>query len=302
MEKLTLQEAIDKARAIAYDTTPKATFILDHIVKINPDYLVMSYSYLRWVDDVVDDPKVPITEKKEFIGRQKDFVKSCWNNYEVEPQCDNEYYIYYFIKYSLRNDLAKLVESVYDMVDTISWDVDRLSKDGVFSKERLENYIKIQSKAIHSILYYFLTGNNPREYKHENLGLSTANTKMFMLRDLKEDIDAGFINISREDVEKYSLNVQNLIKDENLSLWIKDQIDLLLVTLNNEISKLKELLTKGKLFHYYTCIYYLPKIDRYRVYGYYVGSSDKRSFLKELHTYWKSALFSLRLLKRMYIN
>jgi phytoene/squalene synthetase len=302
MEKLTLHNAFKEARSIAESTSPKATFILDRVVsKDKREYLNLSYAYFRLVDDFVDDPKTSVAEKREFIERQKNFVKSCWNNSAVEPQTKEEYFVYYFIEYSLQNNLEKLIESIYGMIDSISWDVDRLSGDGVFSEEQLYNYGSMQSESVQNILYYFMSGNDPKEYKHDNLDLSITNTRMLMLRDLEEDIDAGFINISREDVEKYGLNIRDLKKDENLNLWIKDQVQKLLQTLDNEVLKLKNIAPKGRIFHYYICTYYLPKIIRYRVYGYYIGSSNKRTFAKEFRTYWQSFLISLKLLKRIYI-
>jgi phytoene/squalene synthetase len=202
----------------------------------------------------------------------------------------------------LQNDLEILIESIYNLVDTISWDVDRLAGDGIFSEEQLYNYCSIQSETVQNILYYFMSGKHPKEYKHDNLNLSVANTKMLMLRDLEEDLDAGFINISREDIEKYNLNVQNLKEDKNISQWIKDQVELLLQTLYSEVLKLKNLTDNGRIFHYYICTYYLPKVIRYKVYGYYVGSSNKRTFMKEFRTYWQSFLISLKLFKRIYLS
>jgi phytoene/squalene synthetase len=98
MEKLTLQETFNKARYTAKTTSPKATFIFDRVVsKDKREYLNLSYAYLRWIDDIVDDPKIELTEKVEFIKRQKQIIKSYQDKSLFEPQTTEEYYIYYFI-------------------------------------------------------------------------------------------------------------------------------------------------------------------------------------------------------------
>ena len=301
MEKLTLNEAFKKARFIAKSTSPKATFIMDRTVsKDKREFLNLCYAYFRLVDDFIDNPNIPLTERKEFIDRQKQIIKLHQAKESYEPRIIEEYYLFYFIEFALQNNLDILVENIYNMIDTFSWDVDRLFDDGIFSEDQLYNYSRLQSEAVQSILSYFMSDKDPKDFNHENLELSIINTKMLMLRDLEEDLDMGFINISREDIEKYDLNIQNLKEDENLNVWIKDQVQKLLDGLDKEALKLKKLISKGRIFHFYICAYYLPKIIRYRVYGYYVGSSNKRSFIKELRTYWQSFIISLKLLKRIY--
>ena len=158
MDKLSLDDAFIKARLLAQSTSPKATLILDYAVsKGKREYLNLCYGYLRWVDDVVDDPEISLLEKNEFINRQKLLIKSFQNNFEEIPSTIEEYFLYYFIEFTSKNKLKGLVDSVYQMVETISWDVNRLEKDGLFSQEQLNNYINTQSKSIADILYNFVS-------------------------------------------------------------------------------------------------------------------------------------------------
>lgn len=303
MEKISNGEAFRTARNIAKKKSPKATFLLDYAVsKDKRDYLNLCYGYLRWVDDVVDDPTISLSEKNEFINRQRLLIKSYQNNFEEIPTTIEEYFLYYFIEFASKNNLKELIDSVSQMVETISWDVNRLEKDGLFSQEQLNNYINTQSKSIADILYNFVSVSDHNKKNYNNYDILTANTRLFMIRDLEEDISAGFINISEEDIKKYNLDITNLKQDRNLSTWIENQINSILDDLYIESSKVKLFPMKVKIFQFYSNIYYIPKIIRYKIYGYYIGSSIRRSTGKEIKTYWVSTLISLKLCNNIFLK
>lgn len=303
MENLSLQKAFEEARIIAKNTSPKATFILDRFVsKDKREYLNLCYAYLRWVDDFIDDPEIPLSEKRTFANRQKSLIESYKNNFIHKPRTIEEYFLYYFIEFAVKNDSDVLIDSVYQMVDTISWDIDRLEEDGAFTKEQLNNYINIQSESFFNILYFFSTEKGSRKHLNNYSSILNTMTRLYMIRDLKEDIDTGFINISKEDIMSYNLDINNLKTDKNLSLWIEDQIRDIINALYDESTKLKMIPIKMRIFHFYSNFYYLPKIIRYKVYGYYVGSHDNRNAFKEMETFWQSFLISLKLFNNIFIK
>jgi len=303
MEKLSLNEVFEKARNIAQSTSPKATFLLDYAVsKHIREYLNLCYAYLRWVDDIVDNPEITLSEKKSFINRQISLIESYKNNFKREPVVIEEYFLKYFIRFSIENSLDILIDSVFYMVNTISWDVERLERDGLFTQGQLNNYIDIQSESFYKILYYFSSKNDPSKNSHDNLGISNACTRLYMIRDLEEDIDAGFINISREDIASYNIDLKNLKQDKNLSIWVEDQINNILNSIYNESTRLRLIPLKQKIFFWYLFSYYLNNIIRYRVYGHTLGKNKKRSFLREVKTYLQSILISLRLFGKVFIK
>lgn len=303
MEKISIDEAFIKARNIAKKKSPKATFLLDYAVsKHIREYLNLCYAYLRWVDDVVDNPEIALSTRKSFINKQKSLIESYKDNLTQEPTEIEEYFLYYFVEFAIQNNMNVLIDSVYQMVDTISWDVERLESDGVFSQEQLDSYINTQSESFFNILYYFSTEKDPHKQFDIDLGISNAITRLYMIRDLKVDINSGFINVSREDLARYNIDINNLILDKNLSIWIEDKVKYILSALYNESTKLRLMSFKIRIFHFYSNFYYLPKIIRYRVYGCFIGSSDKRSVFKEIETFWQSFLISLKLFNNIFIN
>jgi len=303
MDKLSLQDAFKEARNIVKSTSPKATTLFDVIVsKSIVEFLNLCHGYLRWVDDIVDDRNIALTKRKIFINRQKQLIKSYRNDSWVEPEQIEEYFIFYFVKFALQNDLEILVESVYNMVDTISWDVYRLENDGIFTKAELDDYVNIQSQSINAILFYFINELNPNEYNYKNLGISNVNAKLFMFRDLEEDIDVGLINISREDIKKFNLDVKNLKQDKNLNKWIEQQVKNIIDNLYIVSTQLKQTPLKTRLIHFYVDFYYLPKIIRFKAYGFYLGSSNKKNVYKEINTFWQSFRISVVLFKNIFLK
>ncbi|VAX25737.1 hypothetical protein MNBD_IGNAVI01-1516 [hydrothermal vent metagenome] len=299
---ISKNDAVKEAKDIVVKASPKFSFILQHIGSkdIRDDFLLV-HAYLRCVDDVVDDPANPISYKKQYIERQKKLIDEYKRNIKSEPLLKEEIFLYYFFEFALKKNLKSLIESVSLMLETISWDVNRLESDGLYSRKQMNEYFSMQLKSTYGLLYYFIYNHDYNSSTHENFSMNYyANSHMLNLRDLKEDIEAGLINICREDIENFSLDIENLLEDKNLGIWIKEQIDLIIQVLYSEIHKIKVLPLKIRILYFYFSVYYSPSILRYKYYGYYVGSSDKRSFIKELRTYWQSFIISLKLLKRIY--
>lgn len=303
MDKISVDEVFTRARIICKNRSPKATFLFDYTVSRRiRKYLDLCHGYLRWVDDIVDDPARSFAKKKAFINRQKLLIKSYQNNFEEAPNTIEEYFLYYFMEFSLHDNLGILIHDVFNMIDTISWDVDRLQNNGVFSEEKLDDYINLQTQSINNIICYFTNEIDLQKFNNKNIGISSANANVFMLRDLEEDIDAGFINISKEDLEKYQIDINNIKYDKNLNFWIKDQIKLIVDALYLESKKLKPVPFGMRISHFYVDFYYLPKIIRYKVYGCFLGSFNKKSVTKEILTFWQSFQIVIKLFNNIFIK
>lgn len=303
MDKISVDEVFTRARIICKNRSPKATFLFDYTVSRRiRKYLDLCHGYLRWVDDIVDDPERSFAEKEGFINHQKHLIKSYQNNFEEAPNTIEEYFLYYFMEFSLHDNLGILIHDVFNMIDTISWDVDRLQNNGVFSEEKLDDYINLQTQSINNIICYFTNEIDLQKFNNKNIGISSANANVFMLRDLEEDIDAGFINISKEDLENYQIDINNIKYDKNLNFWIKDQIKLIVDALYLESKKLKPVPFGMRISHFYVDFYYLPKIIRYKVYGCFLGSFNKKSVTKEILTFWQSFQIVIKLFNNIFIK
>ena len=210
--EINLQTAFTLAEKIAKEKSPKAKFILDHTVKKNKrGYLNLCYAYLRWVDDYVDDPKNNIKNKKIFIERQKFLIDSFVKGEKSEFQNTEETFLFHFIRFASENKSDFIRNAIVNMVDSIEMDLIRLQKDGIFSDSDLELYVRKQSKALYDILIYFFL---PKKHHYIKNTQGKYQARVFIMRDIVEDIDAGLINISHEDIKKFNLDLSSIQREK----------------------------------------------------------------------------------------
>lgn len=257
---LDLNSALTLSEEIAKSKSPKAKFILDIFVnKSIRGYLNLSYAYLRWIDDYIDTAKNSLEEKKKFLDRQKFLFDKSLNGETIDYSYTEETFLFYFIQFAVEQKSELIINAVKNMIDTIEMDLLRLEADGMFSESEFDLYIEKQSKALYDIIVYFFL---PKQYHHIRNTQGRFQARAFIMRDLIEDIDAGLINISREDIKKFDLNLSTIIAKKGLEAWIEKELNEILRMLIDEAKEAKLLPLKYKIFVYYSHLYYLPNIYR----------------------------------------
>lgn len=189
--------------------------------------------YWRWVDDVADGDR-PLPEKyrkrDEFLQHRKAIVKQLFFQPEGTVYGEREDILlahYYFQARRLGIDLAQ--ESV-SILDSIIWDEERARNRKLLTQKELNDGInKVDFACIDG---GFKVADEP--YHSQDLhALSWAVRTMFNLRDFPRDFAKGLINISREDIERYNVNlaqleeresVPQLVVYEPMRRWYKDQV------------------------------------------------------------------------------
>ena len=289
------------ARDIARKDQPKASRILDFLIdKPERDYINLCFSYLRWTDNIVDNPALPVNHKKKFIEQQKNLIFLSYKKESFEPSGIEEACLFHFAEYAISNGNLMLLDEVRNMVEAMSMDVKRLEGSGVFSNAELDHYINLMSRSVFNILYNFIAFPG-FEYREEFYLGSKFTTTALMIRDLEEDINAGFINIPAEDIERYQLDIKNLKKDKNFSFCLSERVKFILGILYEEADLLKYLPLKFRIFTYYSLIYRMIWVIRAKVYGYTFKYISDQTILKELKTYFLSLLISVNIFFKGFI-
>ncbi|NWF90439.1 MAG: hypothetical protein HXY50_13380 [Ignavibacteriaceae bacterium] len=296
-KSIDLQSAFSLAEQTARLKSPKAKFILDHTVeKHKRGYLNLSFAYLRWVDDFVDNPNIAVSDKEKLVNRQKFLIQQYAKKHFEEYKLPEEAFLYHFIEYANKVNAQILINAAKKMVEAIGMDVDRLKGDGIFSEAELNFYINTLSKALYDIIIYFFL---PGQYQSvQNVLTGRFQARAFMMRDIIEDIDAGFINIPREDINKFKLDINSIKEKRNLEHWLEKEIDHILKLLIDEAEEANLLPTKFKIFMYYSHLYYLPKIFRLKEYSFNpLLAAQQKKITNELKAYLHSAAFGVKLFK-----
>ena len=288
------------AKRLSRKESPKASRIWDFLTnKSIRDYLNLCYAYLRWADNIVDNPDLPVEYKKKFIEHQKNLILSLYNNSYAETSLIEEACLIYFADYAVSSGNLILLDEVKNMIEALRMDVYRLECSGVFSNDDLNYYIELMSKSFFNILCVFAFPKS--KYREEfYLGMKFT-TIALMIRDLEEDIDIGYINIGAEDLDLYKLTLKNLKNDKNLCIWLADRIKQIFKILFEETALLRYLPLKFKIFTFYSLVYRLPPVVRIKVYNYNLKYVSEKTLLGEIKTYVLSFFISINIFIKGFI-
>jgi hypothetical protein len=299
---INLQNALLLSENIAKSKSPKAKFILDLIVnKKDRGYLNLCYAYLRWVDDLVDDPQKIITDKIEFISRQKKLAED-FSNSQSNSQINNEEsFLFFFISYAIAQNKLFLIDAVKTMLESIEMDTKRLSKDGIYTAEEKQLYVDKNSKAFFNIMTGFVEPKSSLISK--NIYIGRFATRLFMLRDFVDDSAIGFINITKEDLDTYSIDKLNLLNDTKIKNWAKDEFEKLIKLLFEEAVIVRTFSIKLRIFNYFSQIYYLPKIIRLKINNFnFHNIKNKRALRDKIRVYMESLRLGIKLFSKEFFK
>jgi phytoene/squalene synthetase len=242
----------------------------------------------------VDDPKVKVSDKRNFINRQLNLISNFSNHIFTPIENTEEAFLHYFIQYGLSKGNNIIIDSVRLMIEGLEMDVQRTERDGIFTESEMNAYINKMSKSFFDVTASFILSAG--KYPFRDVIVTTASTKIWMIRDLIEDLEHGYINIIKENLTLYNLNVNDLLQNSNLKKCLEDEINNIIRLLLDEAKIIKQFPLRLKLFNFYTQIYYLPQLFRVKEYSFDPRKVYNKKFKNEFKAYYYSAALSLKIL------
>ncbi len=211
------------------------------------------YLYWRYVDDVADNDR-PLPQgynnKTEYLHNKRTTLTRLFDNstkifYGERPDILLVYYHSLAARYGI-----DLTQESFDILDTIIFDEERARQRKVATQAELDVYFAMLDSS-----YIKGTLKITREdgYTKELSPLSKAVSKFYTLRDFPKDFKQGLINISREDIDKYNVDlskldgrstVAELITYEPIKNWYRDYAEVGLKLLDESDARLGELKLK----------------------------------------------------------
>lgn len=176
------------------------------------------YSYLRCIDDFVDNINIDKSEQKNLLIEQSKIINFLYNKNKPEIKNYLEEAISEVITYDIENGcgLKTVIKKMFEVFD---FDIKR--KNTIPDLEGLNEYSKKIGDAYTRALLFFLAPS--LEYKEEYSISAYASHQVHLLRDFLIDKENGYFNISKEEIKKYHIK-ENLIQDKAFSCWLKDKI------------------------------------------------------------------------------
>lgn len=215
------------------------------------------YTYLRWVDDYVDDNSIDESKQKSFLSRHLNIINRLYRGFKTGTKNYFEKAISEVIKYDIKNG-HRLKTVIYKMFEVFDFDIKRKNKIPDFIG--LNEYSKKIGDAYTRALLFFLAPGLP--YKEDFSLPAYASHQVHLLRDFMIDKENGYFNISGEEMNKYNIK-EDLTQDENFSRWVKDKIENVKILFGKGKKELKNIpIPRVRLTGYLYCSRYQRVISR----------------------------------------
>lgn len=210
--------------------------------------------YWRDVDDIADKDKQLLPRyqtRQEYLQAKKFTVQKLFFEPNAEVLGDRQDILladYYYVSRRLGIDLSQ--ESL-DILESIAFDEERARRRKILTQTELDDYFELLDPAcIKGALKVAREDCDPQEF----YPLSMAVRTFFNLRDFPKDFRDGLINISREDIEEYGVDlnslegrstIEQLLMYDPMRRWYQDQTNAGLRYLNQSEDRLRPLHLKS---------------------------------------------------------
>ncbi len=287
------------ARAITWASS-KQTFATARLL-VDEELVVdclRAYAYLRWVDDVIDLDSQTYKERIAFIRRQRGIVERLYRSERPEDLAPEEQMVADLIDHNPGAN-SGLHSFICNFLRVLEFDAGR--KGRLVSQAELTWYSSCLGKSVTDGIQYFIGNGHAYPDSDERYLAATAAHITHMLRDMKEDLPEGFINIPREYLEACGLNydASRGISPEDLDspalrVWVWSQVELARSYFRQGKRYLDQLeVLRCKIAGYWYCARFEIVLDTIECDGYTLRESYVER--RRASTWLKMALLSLHL-------
>jgi phytoene/squalene synthetase len=219
MTTMTAELARDITRASSQQSYYTARLMVDPKLELD---CYRAYGYFRWVDDVVDIDCTTKDERVAFIQRQKDLAEHLYRDEWPADLTPKEQILADLIRNN-RGECCRLRSYIRNFLNIIEFDAER--KGRLISQQELDWYASTLGKAVTDGIQYFVCNGYAYPESEKRYLAAIGAHIAHMLRDLKEDIPDGYVNIPREQIECHNLDLKQLDSDA-MRAWVKSRVEL----------------------------------------------------------------------------
>lgn len=181
-------------------------------------FLESYYTLMRYLDDIVDGDAELVagySNESEYISEKIEFSKN-----PIAPKDDADYLMMYCFELAERFGEDFQAETK-DILESLLFDAKRRDKWIIFRKEELMYHFHLLDirGTIRATLKVFK--DNPDKYTIlEPLGVACRH--QYNIEDFESDVAAGYINISKEDCERFGIKTEDFHNQSspNIRAWL----------------------------------------------------------------------------------
>lgn len=181
-----------------------------------------AYGYFRWVDDIIDMQAGSIEEKMAFINHQKHLLDACYRGESPDVLHDEEWMLVDLVRKDTDRN-SGLQTYLRNMMEVMIFDAGRRGR--LISQAELSEYSHKLAVAVTEAMYYFIGHDDPSPCHEARYQAVTAAHIIHMLRDAREDTEAGYFNIPREVLQARKISLQD-VKSQAYREWVCARVKL----------------------------------------------------------------------------
>jgi phytoene/squalene synthetase len=161
-----------------------------------------AYAYFRWVDDWLDQPVLPQSQRLTFLQRQQRLVTSGYRGEWLEDLLPEERLVVDLIR-SDSDEHSGLHSYIHNMTTVMAFDAERRWR--TISGGELDQYTLCLAIAVTDALHYFVGHERTPSHAHARYYPAIGAHITHMLRDTVEDVGLGYFNIPREFLQPHGI-------------------------------------------------------------------------------------------------
>jgi len=185
------------------------------------DDCLRAYAYFRWADDMIDIHLQTSDDQATFIVRQQALIESLYRGERPADLCPQEDMLADLVVHD-RRPHSGLQSFIRNFMTVIAFDANRRGQ--VVGRRELSAYMTCLGTAVMDGLLYFIGNRHSYPRTPDRTQAVIGAHLTHMLRDMREDLLAGFINIPAEDIAFYGISLDHA-EEEAFRQWVLRQVE-----------------------------------------------------------------------------
>ena len=210
------------ARSITWAASKQTYYTVRFLVdRDRADDAYRAYAYFRWVDDRLDEGDLSAPQRTAFIERQSELVNRFYRGERSPHLLAEERLLAALVRGDGEPD-SGLQSYIRHMMAVMAFDAERRGR--LISETELNNYTHWLAIAATEALHYFI-GHccKPPQNGLRYLAATGAHIT-HMLRDMVEDIEAGYVNVPHEVIESVG-SFPHDVHNPAYRAWVKQRVE-----------------------------------------------------------------------------
>ena len=189
------------------------------------------YAYFRWLDDMVDESLSHRDERLAFVARQRSLLARAADGATTAEASPEEALLGVLLADHGRGQDGGaddgLVVSLTSMLDVMEFDARRRGR--AVTQHELDDYTHTLAVAVTEALHHCI-GHGCRSPRDETRYVAVTGAHVaHMLRDLVEDLAAGYVNVPAEVIGDWDAPIADLLPDLHgpaMRAWVRGRVEL----------------------------------------------------------------------------